>query len=544
MADDVDVLIVGGGPVGLSLGIQCGRYGVRARVIDKLPKPSTHSKALALWSSALEALEAMGCSGAVIAAGIEVRQIRISAESAHLADVDVAREVESRYSLPILLPQSETERILTERLQELGGKVERGSELLSFEEEGNGVVCQVLSGDGSVETVRSRWLAGCDGAHSSVRRGAAIDFLGEALEDTFALADVVIDPSPDEDAVHLDWSEKGVLALFPVRPGLWRVVANRRNNEWGAESPTLEEINEHFANHGYDDWRASDPEWLSVFHVSERQAETFRKGRVMLLGDAAHVHSPAGGQGMNTGIQDAFNLGWKLGLLAAGRGDEDALLESYDAERSQVAEMVLKAAAMRTKVSLLKNPVARLARNTGLRIMAQTEKFQADFAEELSGLAISYEESPVIDNDIAWHEDWRSQGFGPGTRVRSVDVYCPRRKAMISLLDEMAGGGHAVVLFSGRKPKRADVEELAGFESRVRELAGEAEKFVRVWRGSTAPEGADWLLDRDAEAHLRYGVEQMAAYVVRPDGFVAFRCSPLDAELMAGYAELVFERAG
>ncbi len=544
MANEVDVLIVGGGPVGLALGVQCGRYGVRVRVIDQLPKPSKFSKALALWSSALEALEAMGCSGAVIAAGMEVRQIRISAEGAHLAEVDVAHEVESRYPLPLLLPQSETERILTERLRELGIEVERGSELLSFEEESGGVVSQVLGGDGGVETIRSRWLAGCDGAHSTVRHGAGIDFLGEAMEETFVLADVEIDPAPDEIAVHLDWSGKGVLVLFPVRPGLWRVVANRRDKKRGAEEPTLEELNEHFANHGREDWTASNPEWLSVFRVSERKAETFWKGRVMLLGDAAHVHSPAGGQGMNTGIQDAFNLGWKLGLLAAGRGDEEALLESYDAERSQVAERVLEAAAMRTKVSLLKNPVARLARDTGLRIMAQTEKFKTDFAEDLSGLGIVYAESPVIDNDTAWHEDWRSQGFGPGMRVRSVDVYCPRRKATMSLLDEMAGGGHAVVLFSGRKPRRADVEELAAFEARVRELGGEAEKFVRVWRGSTAPVGADWLLDADAEAHLRYGVELTAAYVVRPDGYVAFRCSPLDAELMAGYAELVLGRVG
>lgn len=524
------------------MGVQCARYGVRARVIDKRSEASEHSKALALWSAALEALESMGCSGQVITTAMEVRRIRISAEAALLAEVDVAREVESRYPLPMLLPQSETERILTARLEELGGQVQRGAELMSFEEDDDGVVSHVLTSDGGVETVRSRWLAGCDGAHSAVRHGAGIDFVGEAMEETFVLADVEIDQELDEETVHLDWSGKGVLALFPVTPGLWRVVANRRGDHRGVDAPTLEELEEHFANHGRKGWKASNPEWLSAFRVSERRAAKFWKGRVLLLGDAAHVHSPAGGQGMNTGIQDAFNLGWKLGLLAAGRGDEAALLESYDAERSEVAEEVLKAAALRTKMSLMKNPVARMARNAGLRIVAQTEKFQADFASELSGLDMVYAESPVIDNDGAWHEDWRSKGFRPGMRVRSADVYCPTRKATMSLLDEIVGGGHAILLFSGRKPGREEVEELAAFEERVREIAGDAEKFVRVWRGSKAPAGADWLLDADAEAHLRYGVELAAAYVVRPDGFVALRCSPLDAEMMAGYAELVLEK--
>lgn len=511
-------------------------------MIDKRAGPAEESRALTLWSSALEAMESMGCAGQVIATAYEVRQIKISAEKAVLAEIDVAHEVESRYPLPMLLPQFETERIFLERLQELGGDVEWGVELVSFEEVDDVVVSHVLSKDGAVETVRTRWLAGADGAHSTVRHVAGIDFLGEAVEETFALADVEIDQELDEETIHVDWSRKGVLAMFPVQPGLWRIVANRRDDDRGGEPPTLEEVNAIFADHGHKTWKSSNPEWLAAFRVSERQATEFRRGRVMLLGDAAHVHSPAGGQGMNTGIQDAFNLGWKLGVLKAGRGDENALLESYGTERSAVAEEVLRAAALQAKMSLVKNPLAQMARNTGFRIMAQTEGFKADFADELSGLGTVYAESPVIGNDEAWHEDWRSKGFGPGMRVRSADVHCPRREAKISLLDEMAGDGHAILLFSGRKARTEDREAVEAFEVRFREIAGDAEKFVRVWRGSRLPKGAkesEWMLDDSSEAHLRYGVELPAAYVVRPDGFVAFRCSPLDAEMMASYADLV-----
>ncbi len=538
-SDDCDVLIVGAGPVGLALGIQCRRFGASVRVVEMRAEPSPHSRALALWSSALEALETMGCAAGILEAGSEVREIQISSEASVLAAMDVSHGVESRYPLPMLLPQSETERILTERLGELGVEVERGVQLASYAVMEDGVESVLRDSEGDALTVRSRWLAGCDGMHSTVRRGAGIDFIGETTEERFALGDVEIDQDLEIDVVQIDWSGAGALALFPVMPGTWRIVANRRGDEWGSGPATLEELEAHLAAHGRGDWKLSNPTWLSSFRVSERRAATFRKGPVMLLGDAAHVHSPAGGQGMNLGIQDAFNLGWKLGLLAAGRGDEEALLTSYDTERSMVAEMAIESAAERTKMSLVKNPILRATRNASVRVMANTEQFQEKFAAELSGLRVTYAESPVIDNDSAWAEDWRSDGFGPGERVRGVDVYCPRRKATIALLDEMAAGGHAIMLFSGRKPDAADVDALRWFEERVRALGGEGEKFVRVWRGSHAPEGAEWFLDAKAEAHLRYGVELPAAYVVRPDGFVAFRCSPLDAELMAGYAEVV-----
>ncbi len=544
MSDDCDVLIVGAGPVGLALGIQCRRFGVRVRVIEMRSEPSPHSRALALWSAALEALESMGCAGGIIAAGNEVREIRITAEASPLATMDVAHGVESRYPLPMLLPQSETERILTERLSELGVEIERGVQLVSFAEADGGVTSVLRDSEGETSKAGSRWIAGCDGMHSTVRRGAGIDFLGAVAEESFALGDVEIDQDLEIDVVRIDWSRDGALALFPVVPGTWRIVANRRGDQWGNGVPTVEELEAHLKAHGRGDWTLSNPTWLSAFRVSERRASAFRKGPVMLLGDAAHVHSPAGGQGMNTGIQDAFNLGWKLGLLAAGRGDEEELLTSYDVERSAVAAMVLEAAAKRTKMSLVRNPVLRAARNTAVRVKAKTEQFQDQFASELSGLKITYAESPVIDTDSAWHEDWRSHGFPAGSRVRGVDVYCPRRRATIALLDEMAGGGHAVLLFSGRKPDKEDAEALRWFEARVRDLGGDSEKFVRVWRGSRAPDGEEWLLDGKAEAHLRYGVELPAAYVVRPDGFVAFRCSPLNAELMAGYAEVVLGRDG
>ncbi len=536
---DCDVLVVGAGPTGLALGIQCRKLGVNVRVIDMRTERNPHAEAPGLWAATLEALETMGCAAGLLEAGNEVRAIQISAEGTLLAEMDVSHGVESRYPLPLLLPQVETEQILIDRLLELGVEVERGVQLASFAVDALGVRCELRDSEGDPLTLRTRWLAGCDGVHSAVRHGAGIDFIGEVNEERFAIGDVEIDQDLEIDVVQLDWAGEGTLALYPVVPGIWRVVADRRGDTWEHGPATIEELEAHLAAHGRGDWKLSNPIWLSSFRVSERRAATFRKGPVLLLGDAAHVHSPVGGQGMNAGIQDAFNLGWKLGLIATGRGDEEALLTSYDVERSGVASTVLAAAVERKKLTSVKNPLLRAARNARVRVLATTEKFKEQFASEMSGLRVVYEQSPIIDDDSAWHEDWRSQGFEPGTRVRGVDVFCPRRDAEMALLDEMAGGGHAVILFSGRKPDAEDAEALREFEERVRALGGDSEKFVRVWRGSRPPDGAEWLLDLKSEAHLRYGVELPAAYVVRPDGFVAFRCSPLDAELMAGYAEVV-----
>ncbi len=537
---DCDVLIVGAGPTGLALGVQCRRFGVDVRIIDMRPERTPHAKAPGLWAATLEALETMGCGAGILAAGNEVRAIQISAEGSLLAEMDVSHAVESRYPLPLLMPQSETERILVERLSELGVEVERKMQLASFDVEGDGVRSELRDSEGDPLTIHSRWLAGCDGMHSAVRHGAGIDFVGEVREERFAVGDVEIDQDLEIDVMQIDWAGEGALALYPVVPGIWRIVAGRSGDTWENGAATIEELEAHLAAHGRSDWKLSNPTWLSSFRVSERRAATFRKGPVILLGDAAHVHSPAGGQGINAGIQDSVNLGWKLGLLAAGRGDEEALLTSYHVERSEVADAVLKAAAERMKMSRVRNPLLRAARNARVRVLATTEKFKEEFASELSGLRMAYAQSPIIDADTSWNEDWRSDGFPPGKRVRGVDVYCSRREATIALLDEMAGGGgHAVVLFSGRKPDADDAEALRWFEERVRALGGDAEKFVRIWRGSRPPAGAEWLLDARSEAHLRYGVELPAAYVVRPDGFVAFRCSPLDAELMAGYAEVV-----
>ncbi len=541
----VDVLIVGAGPVGLSLAIECARHGARARVVEKLAESSGKSKALALWSSALESLAGMGCVEAFTDAAIPVQAMRIQSDGKELASVEPSHGIDSPYPQPILLPQSRTESLLTEHLISLEGKVERGVELVKFSAAPNGVTSTLRDRDGREEIVTSRWLAGCDGAHSAVRHGLDIDFHGYQIEETFALCDACIEGAdlvPGE--VVLDWSAKGILAIFPVVPGLWRVIANRRGSEWSEGDPSIEEMHAHLANHGYKDWKLSDPQWLAAFRIHERKVESFRQGPVMLVGDAAHIHSPAGGQGMNTGIQDAANLGWKLGLLARGRGDGEALLASYHAERSPVADLVLKEAASRTKISLLKNPLARFVRNTAVRVAGVTEGFQESMAHDLSGLGITYGESPILDTDGSWHEDWRSHGFPPGTRFRDVKVYSETEGRTLSLFALLSGGPHSLLLFSGPKARREDRDALDEYEALAIKLAGDSVRCVRIWRGGESPSDGDWLLDSDGSAHLAFAMEWCGATMVRPDGYVAFRCAPLDPELLTGYAALTLAKPG
>lgn len=534
----VDVLVVGAGPVGLALAAECLRHGATVRLIDRLGQPSEKSKALAIWASAMEALHGMGCAEAFLKNSFAGEKLVITAEGKAIGSVDLGLEVDSPFHGARLLPQAETERILTSHLRFLGGSVERGVELISFEEGAEGVKSRLRLTDGREEVVQSRWLVGCDGAHSLVRHRLGFEFEGSALEENFILADVRIDPEPEPNQVVVDWGGDGVLALFPVTEGTWRVVANRKNPELSGD-PTLGEINEQFALHGREEWRASDPTWLSNFRISERKASGFYKGRVMIAGDAAHIHSPAGGQGMNTGIQDAFNLGWKLGLLARGHGEAERLLASYEAERAPVAAKVVEEAEMRTKVALLKNPVLRALRNFGVSTVARTRQAQEAMALNLSGLDIVYEESPILDTDSSWPEEVRDAGFPPGSRPRDVTVFA-EDGAEISLFYRITGGPHTLVLFSGQHPRGRDARRIREYAAKAEKLAGRDVRVISIWCGSELPDEGVWLVDPDGNAHEHFALQDLGAYMIRPDGYVAFRCSPFDEALLEDYAAVMF----
>ena len=427
---ETEVLIIGAGPVGLSMGIECIRHGLEFRLVDKLLFRSDKSKALGIWSAAQEVFSAMGVVEPILRASLHVKAGRLCRGKHTLLRMTPGDHVDTPYPDALILPQCDTEGILTARLKELGGQVERGTEIVSFAQNQEGTSAVLKQSDGREQRVHCRFLVGCDGAHSSVRRLAGVTFSGESMVEIWVLCDAEISGNalaPEE--AHVFLSSKGPLPLFPIRGNVWRVISTRPASA-GLDLPTLSEMQQHLDERGPGGLTLKNPTWLSFFRISERQVDRYVSGNVLLSGDAAHVHSPAGGQGMNTGIQDAFNLGWKLALILREGGDRDILLRSYHAERHPVAAMVIARAAAQTRINMVHSTVGRLVRDGLLWCAGRTRRAPRAVALAFSGLDICYRGSPILSDDTAWHKDWRAGGFRPGELHATCRSIVPYRKEL------------------------------------------------------------------------------------------------------------------
>lgn len=391
------VLIVGAGPVGLTLAAELARYGVQVRIVDRSPHPTKTSKALVIWSRTLELMDRMGCTPAFLDAGLRAHGASIRGGRTVLGHTgfDV---IASPYNFALMIPQCDTERLLTAHLEPLGVTVEREVELSGFSEAADHVEVRLSHMGGQEETVEASWLVGCDGAHSTVRHGLGFAFEGVAQGDDWMLADVCLEgegtPPADEIATFLH--RDGPFVIFPIPGGRSRIVAAVGKTVAGRSrpDPLLPDVHAMADERTGGGFRVVAPVWLTNFRINERKVAEYARGRVFLAGDAAHVHSPAGGQGMNTGMQDAFNLSWKLAMVVRGEA-RPSLLDSYTPERSAVGEMVLRNATRMTGVATLAHPGAQAARNFVLRFMLGFHVVQERMATTLSEVGIAYAKSPL-----------------------------------------------------------------------------------------------------------------------------------------------------
>ncbi|OZI66939.1 FAD-dependent monooxygenase [Bordetella genomosp. 11] len=415
------VLVVGAGPVGLTMAMALKRRGVNLRVIDKSFARSDKSKALVVWPRTLELLEIQGCAPAFIAAGIRGRGARIFAEGNPLVHVrfDIAR---SAYDYALMIPQSETERVLEEQLAALGTQVERRVELLSFQDNGDSVGAVLRHPDGREETVDAAYLCGCDGAHSTVRHALGVQFDGSTMPSDWVLGDVHIEGDLSREELTICWQQDGVLAIFPMGETRFRVIADVGASSVAAPAaPTLEGLQALLDARGPQGLRAYDPFWLSGFRINERKVRDYRRGRVFLSGDAAHVHSPAGGQGMNTGMQDAFNLAWKLAMVWHGQA-AGTLLDSYSPERSAIGDQVLRNAGNMTRIALLRNPILRELRNLAAGTLSRIPALRQRIVDQLTELDLHYREGGSLTQSPRGAAEHPSPGDrAPDIGLRSTD---------------------------------------------------------------------------------------------------------------------------
>jgi len=410
-----NVLIIGAGPVGLTLAIELTRFGIPVRIVEKAAQRTDKSKALVVWSRTLELLDRQpGGSTAFREAGFKVGAVAIFSGDKLIGRATM-ESVASPYPYALMLPQSETERILEERLESLGVKAQRQAEVVSLSLRDDGGDAVIRSSDGREEKARADWVAGCDGAHSLVRHTVGAPFAGKTMDSDFVLADVHMRgyPVPDTETT-VYWHEDGAFVVFPISPGRYRLIGDMPpSGEAHPPTPTLEQIQALADRRGPPGLTVFDPIWLAGFRINGRKVTSYRWGRAFLCGDAAHVHSPAGGQGMNTGMQDAFNLAWKLALAAKGRGTE-SLLDSFSAERSYVGDQVLKNADRLTAVGTTRNPLFRAVRDVVGHLMLGLAPVQHALADTMTEVSIGYPESPLNAGS-----DAGLKGPAPGQRLVS-----------------------------------------------------------------------------------------------------------------------------
>jgi 2-polyprenyl-6-methoxyphenol hydroxylase-like FAD-dependent oxidoreductase len=516
-APDSPVLVVGAGPVGLLLACELARRGVAARVIDKLPRPTTESRAIIVHARSLEMLERVGVVDEVMATGLKVTGAQFHADGATRAQIPL-NTVDSPYPFSVTLPQTDTERILAERLVALGGAVERGTELVGLKEDEPVVRARLRREDGREEAVESFWIAGTDGSHSAVRSAVGMRLEGSFKGERFLLGDVEAEYDLDRGAMHTFFSaDAAPLVVFPMRGERTRLIAQLTDEaEADAAEPTLEQM-QAISDRRAGGVRLLEAHWLTVFEIHHAQVPRYRHGRAFLAGDAAHVHSPAGGQGMNTGMQDAFNLGWKLALEVEGRAGA-GLLDSYHEERHPIAARVIQQTTRMTKMATLRHKGQRTLRNHLIHLASGLAPIRAELANQTEETNINYRGSPIVAGGK------HSGGPRPGDAAPDV--------AGLSLHAALAEGTEHTLLQVGGAPR--DTEP--GVPASVRR--------VFVSEGTSSEPGYDLtLFDSEHRIQSRYGVsDEGALFAIRPDGYIGLRATQSETDATAGYFERVVSR--
>ena len=411
-ANDTDVLIVGAGPVGLFLANECARRGLRWKLIEERSSQSVHSKALAIFPRTLEIFDMAGLVAPFLEEANRVTAVAVITHGHTLAHMRFAPE-ESPYSFIAMVPQNVTEDLLLRALRNRGGDVEYETKFVSAEQQ-DGSVTVTIDRNGKRSNAKASFVVGCDGAHSTVRHGLGLTLEGGEYQDSFMLADIETNNALPSDELQLCPSELGPVAIFPMSAERRRVVATIDQPQ--GEAPSLELVRKILAERAPAGIEARALRWSSYFRIHHRHAAHLRAGRVFLAGDAAHVHSPFGGQGMNTGLHDSWNPVWKLDLFLRGHGNE-SLLESYEAERLPVIKGVIHTTDTLTKVMGTPNKFVQLLRDAVIPMVSRLAPFQHAFVERLSELGIAYRGSPIIEGPgTRYFEDSIRGGNGIGSR--------------------------------------------------------------------------------------------------------------------------------
>lgn len=531
---NTQVLIAGAGPVGLTAAIELTRRGIDCVVVDPLPQPPQYAKAVGVQPRTLEVFENMGVLRAVLDASIRLRGQHVYVNGQPVTQMDLALPADIPFRV-ICIPQYETERILAEELASRGGSVRRGWRLTGFDQDQDGVTATVSTGTAE-HTVRARYLIGADGAHSLVRKGLGLSFEGAAFSEQYMLGDVEVDwTQPRGYAIRSLHQTDGVtddlLIAIPL-PGRNRyrmvmLVPDELATDPSAgpgfgfeadRTPELPHIQAVLDRLAPEPTTARNLRWSSVFRISHRIVDSYRRGRVFVAGDAAHIHPPTGAQGMNTGIQDAHNLAWKLALAVSGHAAPH-LLDSYDIERRPVGAEV----------------VARTVRNARHGLGPGADDPDHVMRREAQ-LLIDYADSPIVSSAGTVPEPLPGGRAPDAKGLTRAAVTGPLR------LFTLLGRNHTAVFYADGD---ATPDDVARFEAAAETAVAVAHGALDVYLVAAPTAEVDstvlpLLRDSDGDFARSYSTAGTSVFVIRPDGYLGFAAHRLDTDALDRFLHNTF----
>jgi 2-polyprenyl-6-methoxyphenol hydroxylase-like FAD-dependent oxidoreductase len=532
----LDVLIVGAGPTGLTAALELARRGITFRLIEKVAQRSPYSKAMAVHARTLETVELLSghLADAFVRTGYTSPGANFSA-GRDSAFADFSR-LDTNYPYMMFVPQTDTEALLEDHLHELGQEVERGIELTALTQNTDDVTVQLRSADGQMEEVSSRYVLGCDGAHSIVRHALGLPFPGKGYPWTAFLADVKVESEAGKNGLTQFSNERGLAMLIPFQDDYTRVVTidTAYQKESVHDELTLDELQESVNAIVPVPIRVSDPRWLTRWSAQLRQVPRYQVGRVFLAGDAAHIHSPAGGQGLNTGVQDAYNVAWKLALVVREQAPE-SLLDTYQAERYPVGQQILRESDTLLGSTFVSNALVRTGRNLAMKVFIPL--LQGSISENLSGLGISYRQGSLRSQLLRRFTGQR--GLQVGDRVPDLELkpalMTVKTSTSVRLYDLLRQAPYS--LFIEVEPDkfardRQQVERL--LESLKLYSSETLMPYVVFEQGTEAVAHTlpvMTLFDFKYQFHHKLGTRHGSIMLVRPDGYVALHAPNLQQDL-------------
>ncbi|CAB3781162.1 FAD-dependent monooxygenase [Paraburkholderia fynbosensis] len=538
--DASPVLIVGAGPTGLAAAMSLARAHIPVRLIDKAMQPNPYSRAIGIQARTLELLEQHRLVEPFLELGHRARIANLFSNGMRLAQLDFD-PLHTRYPYLLFLDQSVTERLLTEHLATLGVAIERGVELTMFSQGSAGLQATLRRADGHAETMRPSYMIAADGAHSAIRHRLGLSFEGKTFEQTFLLADLHAETAWPDDEFHIFASGEGLVALFPMGHGRHRLIADHAIEPAAVASPptpvvlgeppldrvpepSLEQCKALIARRVRERVDVSDLAWSSYFHLNSRMVERLRVGRIFLAGDAAHVHSPAGAQGMNTGIQEAFNLGWKLARVLKGAAP-DRLLDTYHLERHPIERDVLRQTGFITQMAEADHGPLKLLRERAMPVLAAFGPLRDAARLTISELSIQYRRSPLTLERVL-DGGPRAGERAPDALVHVVDGPLGRAPGVGCIFDLHDPAFFSLFLLVPPLPVDDTPLDPAAKHApppdpELERLAAEVERLlpgaVRIWRiTDTTGDGGPALSES-------YGRTRPSFYLVRPDGYISAR---------------------